>query len=309
MALLKWQKETGSWSTFYVDAIRNRLRRDLNLSDVLDRQEARKNLEIFGDDNKTHFHDDRYIPLITQASQANEDAVNRMKIQLSGSASSSVTSAASTGLFNVSVSNVLSSKSDITTMGTVPDTVAMKLALVGGTGPQEIRCGAINYTPATDTLTVTKIKATSITADTVYGAVWNDYAEFFPRGEATEPGDILMLTLDSDKEEYVKALEGATCIAGVHSGEFSHIIGGEIPPDDSDFVEHNLLKYIPVGLAGRVHVNFIGNAQKGMPVVPSVTAGCGRLYNSAVDNTESIIGFLVEADDLICKRKLKIKIK
>lgn len=309
MALLKWKKGAGEWITFYADAIKNRLRRDLNLSDVFDKATARANLELNGDNNKTHFHDDRYIPLIAQATQKNDSAVKQMKIQLSGDVKSSTTSADSAGLFNVSVSDVVARKSNVTAIGIVPNTVNMQLAFVGGTGSQEIRSGSIGYTPATDTLIVTNIRASSVTADTVYGAVWNDYAEFFPRGEQTEPGDIVMLNLNAENEEYIKAVEGAECIAGVHSGEFSHIIGGELSPNNSDFMQHNLAKYIPVGLAGRVHVNFIGNAKKGGYVVPSEIPGFGRLFDATRDSHKSIIGFLVEEDELTTERKLKIKIK
>lgn len=66
MSLLKYMKDKNTWITFYVDAINNRLRRDKNLGDVLDKQVSRDNLELSGVDNETHFHDKRYLPKINQ---------------------------------------------------------------------------------------------------------------------------------------------------------------------------------------------------------------------------------------------------
>lgn len=64
MAVLKWKKSVTEWIGFYADSIKNRLRRDKNLSDVLDVVEARKNLGLTGDSNDTHYHDGRYLTLI-----------------------------------------------------------------------------------------------------------------------------------------------------------------------------------------------------------------------------------------------------
>lgn len=66
MSLLKYMKDKSTWITFYVDAINNRLRRDKNLGDLLDKQAARDNLELSGDNNVTHFHDSRYMTKIDQ---------------------------------------------------------------------------------------------------------------------------------------------------------------------------------------------------------------------------------------------------
>ena len=130
-----------------------------------------------------------------------------------------------------------------------------------------------------------------LTADTVYNAVWNDYAEFFPRGEETEPGDIIALDISSDEEKYVKATKDSILIVGSHSNTFGHLIGGENPPDGQDFVEYNLPKFIPVGLAGRVNVKFKGKSKKGYPVTISDVPGVAELC----DFKESkIIGYVVE---------------
>ena len=148
-----------------------------------------------------------------------------------------------------------------------------------------------------------------ITANKVYNAVWNDYAELMPRGETTKPGDIVMLDMKTDNEQYIKAIESKNIIvAGVHSDEFGMLIGGEKPVDGKDLLEYNINKYIPIALSGRVHVNFIGKAEKGAKVVPSSEPGYGRLYNKEVDDPDTVIGYLVEDDDKTDKRKLKIRI-
>ena len=53
----------------------------------------------------------------------------------------------------------------------------------------------------------------------IYNAVWNDYAEFFEKGEETEVGDIIALDTDSKEERYIKATNPRT-IVGVHSDTY-----------------------------------------------------------------------------------------
>ena len=70
MALLKFKGNDGAWKTLFRDmmfAIKNRLRCDKNLHDVIDVAEARKALGILGDNNHTHYHDDRYMGKINAA--------------------------------------------------------------------------------------------------------------------------------------------------------------------------------------------------------------------------------------------------
>ena len=133
--------------------------------------------------------------------------------------------------------------------------------------------------------------AGSITATKVYNAVWNDYAEFFPRGEETEPGDIIALDENSEEEKYIRATKDSILIVGSHSDTFGHLIGGETPPDDQDFVEYNLPKYIPVGLSGRVRVKFKGKSKKGYPVTISDVPGVAEMCDF---NEKKIIGYIVE---------------
>ena len=130
-----------------------------------------------------------------------------------------------------------------------------------------------------------------IHAERVYNAVYNDYAEYFPRNEETEPGDLISLDLNSKEEKYIKARKGFP-IVGVHSNEYGHIIGGESKPDDLLNIsedEYNLKKYIPVGLCGRCKIKIKGKILKGQKVVISDTPGVGRAYNKATDSIEDYI--------------------
>lgn len=145
-----------------------------------------------------------------------------------------------------------------------------------------------------------------LTCTKVVNSVYNDYAELFPKGEETEPGDLIVLDVESKKEQYVKSNLKNFKIIGVHSDEYSHIIGG-----DDTTLEENLRHYIPVALAGRVRVKFIGEAIKNSYVVPSIIPGAARIYYKGLDSPESIIGILVEKDNIKDNetiRRLKIKL-
>ena len=126
----------------------------------------------------------------------------------------------------------------------------------------------------------------NLTAEKVFNAVWNDYAEFFPKGQEAEPGDIIALDLESDNEQYIKATKNNKAIVGVYSNEYGHILGG-----DNCSIEENMKNYIPVGLAGRVWVKVQGNPRKGDYIgasdIPGVGEVCDDKYNAigiCVDN-------------------------
>lgn len=149
----------------------------------------------------------------------------------------------------------------------------------------------------------------TFTATKIVGAYYADYAEWFPRGEETEPGDVIVLDLDSDKEQYIKSSKDNKKVVGVHSDNYSHIIGGEQAPEGIDHKEYNEPKYIPVALCGRIETKFIGAAKKGDYVVPSDIPGVARSYKET-DNPLSVFGMLVEEDNLVDTiRRLKVKLK
>lgn len=145
----------------------------------------------------------------------------------------------------------------------------------------------------------------SISAPKVYGSVYNnDYAEFFPRGEETEPGDIIALDPVGESERYIRAVRGQR-VVGIHSDEYAHLIGGETPEHGADFIEWNLKKFIPVGMVGRCHVKVIGKVQKGQYIACSDIPGIGRAVS---DFGPDVIGFAVESSDCDGLHKVMVKI-
>lgn len=155
----------------------------------------------------------------------------------------------------------------------------------------------------------------NITAAKVYNAVWNDYAELFPKLKSTksEAGDIIALDITNEDEVYSKATEDSSqFIVGVHSDEYAHLIGGERPSSDysGTFEEFNKDKFIPVGLAGRVRAKCIGLIKKGDKLVISDIPGVARAFDPKLDNPHNIFGMAVENKnnpDVISRIKMFIK--
>ena len=317
MAVLKW-KDVGEWVTLYSASIKNKLRRDLNLADLVDKVEALSNLNLIGDISDTtdpdeptdkHCHDTRYKAMINQAKTEVINQVQTIGIQVTGDTYSTKVYPNSSGTYQVDISNVKAS-----TLYVKAGTGKSLIMTAPGSGEQYASvssgCFADNLGRLYSTnLTVSnEAAANTVRATKVYGAVWNDYAEYFPKGEEVEPGDLIQLDFNSDEEKYVRLKNERSGVVGVCSDEYSHIIGGEEPPEGEDFKAWNDKKYIPVALAGRVHVNVIGPAIKGEYLVPDAD-GCARAYIRGVDDPAMIIGMLVEDDKMIGKRKLKMKIK
>lgn len=130
-----------------------------------------------------------------------------------------------------------------------------------------------------------------LTASRVVNAQYNDYAEFFERGEETEAGDIIALDLSSDEERYVKATPKNRVIVGIHSDEYAHIIGGE----KGKTLEENLKNFIPVALAGRVHAKVSGIVYKGDRIVISNgMPGIGIALTNNSTSNKQVIGIALE---------------
>lgn len=81
MNIIKYFSKKG-WTPLYANIIAKCLFADKNLSDVQDKEEARKNLELDGDNNHTHYHDDRYLPLIQEAEDRVMNVINNMKQEI-----------------------------------------------------------------------------------------------------------------------------------------------------------------------------------------------------------------------------------
>ena len=134
-----------------------------------------------------------------------------------------------------------------------------------------------------------------VNASKVFNAVWNDYAELFERGEWTEPGDIVMLDIDSDKEQYCIAKRNSGPVIGVHSDTYAQLIGGEKVPEgqDIDHYVYNAPRFIPVGLAGRVNVKVTGEVRKGQRICLSEIPGVGRAVLNGFDDNY-LVGIALE---------------
>lgn len=124
-----------------------------------------------------------------------------------------------------------------------------------------------------------------LTALRVHNAIYNDYAEFFEKGEDTEIGDIIALDMTSDKEKYVKATKYSKVIVGIHTEEFAQVIGG-----NKDSINKNKEEFIPISLMGRVHVKVKGPVYKGDYINPSDIPGVGE---SSIFN-EKAVGISLE---------------
>ena len=175
---------------------------------------------------------------------------------------------------------------------------AYYLTFVAGADEQGIKyCSQVTVNPSTGILTATK----------VVNPAYSDYAEFFPRGEETEPGDIVALDMDSEEERYVKAC-GECIVAGVHSDEYAQIIGGDEPPEGEDFIEYNMPNYIPVSLAGRVHIKVVGSVKKGAYIIASDIPGIGIACDDP-QNMRCVVGYAVESNSDEGIKKVLVRVK
>lgn len=310
MSILKWKKN-NKWISIYADAIKNRLMRTANLSDLTDKTAALNNLGLTGD-VETHHHDSRYLPMFEKLENKVKEKFKALKFKVGGDVAESNATQLEDGTYSFNLTNIRATSINIEQ----GNGNAMPALFINNTKDKEVKyVPDITYNSQTKTLNIPNIRtgtiaAEEITGQRIYGSYWSDYAEFFPKGEETNPGDLIMLNPHSDTEEYVAHTgEQNIPVIGVHSDEFGHIIGGEDPIDKQDFLDYNLDRNIPVALAGRVHVSFVGKAERNNYVVPSNVKGCAKLYDATKDNPLQIIGILVEDDDRTDKRRLRIKLK
>lgn len=310
MSILKWKKN-NKWISIYADAIKNRLMRTANLSDLTDKTAALNNLGLTGD-VETHHHDSRYLPMFEKLENKVKEKFKALKFKVGGDVAESNATQLEDGTYSFNLTNIRATSINIEQ----GNGNAMPALFINNTKDKEVKyVPDVTYNAQTKTLNIPNIRtgtiaAEEITGQRIYGSYWSDYAEFFPKGEETNPGDLIMLNPHSDTEEYVAHTgEQDIPVIGVHSDEFGHIIGGEDPIDKQDFLDYNLDRNIPVALAGRVHVSFVGKAKRNNYVVPSDVKGCAKLYDTTKDNPLQIIGILVEDDDRTDKRRLRIKLK
>lgn len=150
-----------------------------------------------------------------------------------------------------------------------------KLDLTGGT--------------LTGPLVGTTITADTITANKVYGAIWNDYAEWFEKenvDDTFEFGDICSW----NENGVVLSSPFDVRVVGVVSNTYGHILGG-FPLAD---MEENSKHFVPIGLTGRVNVKVKGAVKVGDLIV-SAGNGIGKVDNNA--SIQQIVGKALELSD------------
>lgn len=134
----------------------------------------------------------------------------------------------------------------------------------------------------------------NISASKVYNAVYNDYAEWFERGDDATEGHIIALDETSEKEQYIKATDKSRAVVGICTNNYAHIIGGE---SHEDYEAYNLKKFIPVSLAGRVPVYVKGKVGIGDSIVPSEVPGIGKAIKGNVNIGKTVGMALQKSDD------------
>lgn len=153
--------------------------------------------------------------------------------------------------------------------------VSGKLSLTGGT--------------LTGPLVGTTITADVITANKVYGAIWNDYAEWFEKENVNDTfdfGDICSW----NKNGVVLASPSDVKVVGVVSNTYGHILGG-FPLAD---MEENNKHFVPIGLTGRVNVKVKGTVKVGDLII-SAGNGIGKVDNNA--SIQQVVGKALEASN------------
>lgn len=153
--------------------------------------------------------------------------------------------------------------------------VSDKLSLSGGT--------------LTGPLVGTTITADVITANKVYGAIWNDYAEWFEKENVNDTfdfGDICSW----NENGVVLSSPSDIRVVGVVSNTYGHILGG-FPLAD---MEENSKHFVPIGLTGRVNVKVKGAVKVGDLII-SAGNGIGKVDNNA--SIQQVVGKALESSN------------
>lgn len=153
--------------------------------------------------------------------------------------------------------------------------VSDKLSLSGGT--------------LTGPLVGTTITADTITANKVYGAIWNDYAEWFEKENVNDTfdfGDICSW----NENGVVLSSPSDVRVVGVVSNTYGHILGG-FPLVD---MEENSKHFVPIGLTGRVNVKVKGAVKVGDLII-SAGNGIGKVDNNA--SIQQVVGKALESSN------------
>lgn len=141
-----------------------------------------------------------------------------------------------------------------------------------------------------------------ITADKVYCAVYNDYAEIYecdPHYEY-EPGDLIGLNPSTLLCEPASMIY-SNLVLGVYSDSYGYLVGGN---------KQNSIdcKEIPIGLTGRVKVKIVGPALPGDAIGVSHINGVGTVIRDRHPKFGTIVGKCLEIKDDVGIGKVTIQI-
>lgn len=169
---------------------------------------------------------------------------------------------------------------------------------VDGQGPQINAASVLSAVPGTGANNLLKLNSSgnaviagNFQGGKVFNATYNDYAEWFRRGDDAQAGDVVVKVIGQDS--YVKCSRAYDpMVAGVVSSEatFAQCIGG----DRHENMMDNLKDYIPVGLAGRVPVKVIGKVKESDLLVASDVPGCAMKAEKYIPGT--VLGKALESN-------------
>ena len=133
------------------------------------------------------------------------------------------------------------------------------------------------YTGATDATNTNRLNYDGyFYATRVYNAVYNDLAEFMPKAEDAEAGQVLVMT---EKGLTASKTRGDCAVVGVFSDTFGQALGA----DDQE-------NKLPVGISGRVNVWVSEEVKIGDQLISGDETGFASVKRTSEDGDGKIIG-------------------
>lgn len=156
---------------------------------------------------------------------------------------------------------------------------------ISGTATTSNQVRGVNfYTGTTDPTATTRLNMDGyFYATRVYNAVYNDLAEFMPKAEEAEPGQVLIMTENGVAPSRGR---GEKAVVGVYSDTFGQALGA----DDQE-------NKLPVGLSGRVDVWISEPCEIGDLLISGDKPGFASVKRSGEDGEGKVIGKVVQNKD------------
>lgn len=216
-----------------------------------------------------HTHDGRYLLTLTNSSNITQTVNTNVEFKKNIKANTLDVNSKLTVNTDGDISNpVLTTQSSKTTDTTVANDCAVKVI------------GSLNVSGY-------------ISANRVYNAVWNDYAELYkklcPKADYEEGTVICKIPeVDAYGESNYK---DRRLVVGVVTERYGHLLGG----DPNLSLEENLELYIPVAVSGRVPVRVVGHVNEGDLLVVSTCNGYAT--SEPYPEPGTVIGKALESTD------------